>query len=397
MKVSLSSLAAVIAAAGLLAACSAVTEVTTVQLAEVIERDAIAFEADAIPAEVIERFASHKVVFVGETHWLREHRIFMAELIRRLHDRGFRQILVEWPQMVDWTLADYVNDGGIFTDWEPGETFGGSIATAVRDFNRTLPDEEHFQVRAVDINLADYGGASSFHDLLRTFADHLPGEGPLAEFFTRAYGSQAEQRSALEALRDGLEGDQTGLAASWGQDRYEMAAEMVEVELVSVGIRALYGRRYDSAARMREDVIKMLADRRLAGYPYGSLINFGGNHAQKSRFRGTDQEWLGDYLVHKSEAPGGPVIVVGVTAARIEPEPGATARFDLMDASPSNEVFRVMSETWPGMTIFLPLDDPLFTRDGVPMNYEGTVEVGAPALIYDAFLQYPLAHYIPIR
>ncbi|MGD8276383.1 MAG: hypothetical protein PVH00_00090 [Gemmatimonadota bacterium] len=89
--------------------------------------------------------------------------------------------------------------------------------------------------------------------------------------------------------------------------------------------------------------------------------------------------------------------MAGVTAARIEPEPGATDRFDVLDVSPPNEVFRIISETWPGKTVFLPFDDPIFERDGITMNFEGILYRGAPARIYDAFLQYPLAHYIPIR
>lgn len=381
----------------LLFGCSGVTEVSTADLAQAVARDGVPFDGPAIPSAVVDRLAAHKLILVGETHWLREHRVFMAELVRKLHARGFRQILVEWPQMVDWRLADYVNDGGLVAGWQPGETFGGSIATAIRDFNRTLPDEEHVQVRAIDINLADYGGASSFLGLFRELTDQLPGAPPVRAFLERAYDSPEQQRRTLESLRDDLSADRAALVASWGQDRYDIVAEMVEVELASAGIRALYGDRYDVAARMREDVIKRLADLRLQGYAHGTIINVGANHAQKSRLKGTDQQWLGDYLVNESRAVGGSVIVVGVTAARIEPEPGATARFDVLDASPRNEVFRIITETWPQRNVFLPLDDPLFGRGGVPMNYEGSIYRGAPAQVYDAFLQYGLAHYIPIR
>jgi len=386
-----------IAALAVLAACSSATEVPTTELAPVVARDGLAFEGTAIPGEVIDRLAGNRVVMVGETHWLREHRIFMSALIRELHAHGFRQILVEWPQMIDWALADYVNDGGVYADWEPGESFGGSIATAVRDFNRTLGDADHFQVRAIDVNLSDYGGGSSFLDLLRGLADQLPDTGPLQSFFQQPYDTPQQQRKALESLREALEARRAELTGAWGADRYDVVVEMEEIERASAGIRALYPDHYDAAARLREDVIKQLADLRLQGYPYRSLVNFGANHVQKSRLRGTDQEWLGDYLVHESRAPGGAVIVVGVTAARIEPEPGATARFDVLDVSPSNEVFRVISEAWPGRTVFLPFDDAVFERDGITMNFEGTLYRGAPARIYDAFLQYPLAHYIPIR
>ena len=80
-------------------------------LAPVIESDGIAFDGQAIPAELIDRLAPNRVVVVGETHHLTEHREFMAALVRELHARGFRQLLMELPQMVDWLLVEYVRDG----------------------------------------------------------------------------------------------------------------------------------------------------------------------------------------------------------------------------------------------------------------------------------------------
>jgi len=58
-------------------------------------RDGVAFDGPAIPATVLDRLATNKLILVGETHWLREHRVLMAELVRQLHGRGFRQILVD--------------------------------------------------------------------------------------------------------------------------------------------------------------------------------------------------------------------------------------------------------------------------------------------------------------
>ena len=114
-----------------------------------------------------------------------------------------------------------------------------------------------------------------------------------------------------------------------------------------------------------------------------------------SYLKGTDLEWLGDYLVHKSTAVGGSVIVLGVVPARGEPGTGGgIADWDIMDASPPNEIFRVMNETWPAHIVYLPLDDPTFMAGGVLMNFEGEIYKGAPKLHYDVFLQYPVAHHV---
>ena len=84
-------------------------------------------------------------------------------------------------------------------------------------------------------------------------------------------------------------------------------------------------------------------------------------------------------------------MVLAVTAARMTG--GGHPDFTL-DDSPDNELFRVMSETWPGQIVFLPLDDSVFAAGGVPMNFEETIYIGAPKQVYDAFLQFPLAHRV---
>ena len=54
--------------------CFLSPKVSTKELEQVVQRDGVAFDAGAIPEEVLGRLASHKVVLVGETHFLHEHR-----------------------------------------------------------------------------------------------------------------------------------------------------------------------------------------------------------------------------------------------------------------------------------------------------------------------------------
>jgi hypothetical protein len=378
------------------AGCSSVTQVTAEELAPVVERDAVAFSEQAIPDPVLDRLAAHQVVLLGETHHLREHYEFVAALLHDLHPRGFRQLLVEWPHMADWLLEDYVADGQLIPNWEPPVPLGRAMLAAIRDFNDTLPAAERVHVRAIDVNLDDYGGASSFRNLLGTVAESLPEAGPLSAFLAADYNSATAQTAAVQDLRASLDAQRATLTASWGATWYDAVVEMADVELASIDIRARRESQYDWTVRTREEVIKQLADARISGTSDRTLINVGSTHAQKSRLRGGDLEWLGDYLVHQSAAVDGSIIILGITAATIELEPGATGTaYDVRDASPANELFRVMFETWPEQTVFLPLDDPLFAADGVPMNFEGTIYVTAPKTQYDAVLQYALAHRVP--
>ena len=372
-----------------------ITEVTSEELSPIVRRDAVAFTGPSVPPEVLDRLAANRLVILGETHFLQEHRAFLAALVRDLHARGFRQLMMELPHMVDWLLRDHARNGQLLPGWTPPASLVGGLIEPVREFNRTLPPDQQFDLRAIDVNLDDYGGAGAFVDLLGVLAGHLNGPGPVQEFLTRPYTTAAAQTASLTALQSALAARRTELTASWGADRYQTVAEMVEVELASVRIRDIREDDYDRSAKLRENEIKRLADVRLAGYPFRSLVNVGGNHAQKARFKGTDQEWLGDYLAHRSTAVGGTVIVISVGAARIVAASGASL-FDIMNASPANELWRTMHEAWPGQSVFLPLDDPMFLRGGIAVNYEGEIYVTAIKKAYDALLLFPLAYRIPL-
>jgi hypothetical protein len=182
---------------------------------------------------------------------------------------------------------------------------------------------------------------------------------------------------------------------SWGEHWYDTVSEMVEIELASVPIRSIRQSNYDKSVQLREDVIKRLVDRRLQGFQYGTLINIGSNHAQKERLWGTKIEWLGDYLVHQSQAAGGSVIVLEISAAHIVsiPESGIPD-YDLK-ASPGNELFLVINQMWPDQIIFLLMEDPTFTEKRVPINVDGVIHLGSPKRHFDAIILLPLAHRVP--
>lgn len=372
------------------AACGTKADVTRDELASVVERDGITFTGLAIPDELVVRLATNQVVVLGETHHLREHWGFTAELLRELHAHGFRQLLIEQPQMVDWVLDDHLTGGQLDPEWEIPPHLDRKLGL-IRELNSTLPASEQIHVRSIDVNETWYGGADAMRWLIERVTTHLPSSGPLEAFLAATYDTQGAQSAAIEALLDALEADRTSLVASWGSDWYDRIVETAEVERSSIKIRAEDdGNR---AARAREEVIKQLADARIGDFPHGTVINIGGHHAQKSHLMGTDQEWLGDYLVHRSTAVEGTVIVIAIASAKTELEPGADGTpFDVLDASPEHELYRVMVETWPGQNVFLPLDDPLFSTRTIAMNSEEVTYVTEFKEQFDAVLQYGLAH-----
>jgi len=366
---------------------------SSTQLESIVQRDGVSSQPGSIPDVVLDTLATNRVVILGEQHFLREHRELVAELIRELHARGFRQYLFEWSQAADWLLADYVSDGGLVPEFTPPHDIGGDAITAIRDLNRTLPESERIEVHGIDVHLPDYGGTDGWVFILRLLADRLPDSGPIADFLNGDHSTLESHTVLLEILQDELMANRTELVASWGSHWYDIVVEMVEVEDLSVPIRSLRDSDYDESVRLREEAIKLLADRRIGGNPGGTLINIGNTHAQKEGLFGTEGiEWLGDYLAHRSPVGSESTIVLSVPAAYIVSVPGnGSSDFDL-SAFPANELFRVMSETWPDERVFLLLDDPLFSTGRVPLNISGDIYVTAPKRQFDAIILLPLAH-----
>jgi hypothetical protein len=383
-----------------LAACSSPSaDVTTAELREVIEADAIVFGGQGVPGPVVDRLAENRVVLLGETHHLREHWAFVAELMSELNDSGFRQLLVERPQMNDWLVNDYVLGGELAPDWAPPPYFDRRF-TAIREVNATLPAEQRIRVRSIDANEDHSGGATDFKILFDMLVGLLPVAGDIDLTVPTSYPemSPEEQEREVETLSVTLDRNRSLLVEMWGGFRHEQVEEMLEVETLSIGIREQRKEDDNGAARSREDLIKRLVDRRISEDPGGAVINVGGHHAQKSHLMGTEQQWLGDYLAHESPEVAGSVIVIGLTSARTELEVGAGGTpFDIMaSASPENEILRVMAETWPNQTVFLPLDDPLFVDRKVAYNSEDVIYVSSLGEQFDALIQYGIAHRMPI-
>ena len=377
------------------AGCSRTADVAADELLAVVVRDGVAFEGAMIPAEVLARLGENRVVLLGETHHLREHWAFVAVLMSDLHDDGFRQLLIEAPQMVGWLLDDYVQGGVFVPGWEPPPFYERQLS-AIRSYNETLAPDQRIHVGGIDVNEEWYGGAGSFQSLLGYLVEHLPTPGPVDASLGGDYAGAPPkaQTETIEGLLASLEADRSTLVESWGADWYDRVVEMAEVELASIDVRAKDG---DAGSKAREEIIKQLADERVAECSCSTVINIGGHHAQKSHLMGTEQEWMGDYLAHESSVVGGSIIVVGFTSARTELEPGAggTPWDILAGASPANEINRIMAETWPGQTVFLPLDDPIFSDRRVAYNSEDVIYAASLNEQYDAIIQYGLAHRMP--
>jgi erythromycin esterase-like protein len=372
--------------------CSAQPELSREEMVRHVQTKAVALSDLNLSSETLEDLASHRVVVLGETHRLREHWEFLATLVEDLHGLGFRQVLIEAPHMAEWLYDDYVRGGVLVPELELPKFYEDRLA-GIRYVNEGLEPGERIRVRAIDVNEEHHGGGQAFRDVLGSLVNILGEPGPVEAFTATPAGSPEEQRESIERLSASLRSESSTLSEEWGPEWFAHVEEMVEVERASIDIREYRQSDDDRATRAREEEMKELVESRLADDEGRAVINVGAHHAQKSPLMGTDQEWLGDYLAHRSETAEGSVFIIGFTSAETVLEPGAPGSpSNIMQSSPEDELLRLMAETWPDQNVYLPLDDPLFSEKRVAYNSEDVIYVVQLADVFDALFQYGVAH-----
>lgn len=385
--------APVLLLAASVAACGGSSSVTADELAEIVRDESVAFPAAAVHVEILDVLGDYEVVIIGETHLVSEQRALSASLIKGLHERGVRKLLLEWPHSADWAVADYVADGPLSGSWRPPIWLYGDLLIEIRDFNRSVANGEKITVRGIDANLENYGGGADFRMSLRGLHSGFYEPTPIHAFLSADYATPEEQAAAVTTALADLAASRPELVERWGEPVYDMTVEMLEVEAASIDVRAETDD--EESASLREAEMKRLADLRLAEGSGKAVVNVGGNHAQKERLRGTHTEWIGDYLVNRSPVVAGSAVSILVLPATIV-DPDGTIGFDIRDESPAHELLRVMSDTWPDQTIFLPFDNEVFLMEKVAINIEGTVTSAALKRHWDAVIVMPVATRIPL-
>jgi hypothetical protein len=121
------------------------------RLRVIVERDAVLFEPTTIPEPMLDALSGHRIVLVGEVHDITHHDAFVGELAAALRPRGFRTLLLEFPQAESWLLDGYAL-GAIDALLPGAERTYGPLLDRIRAANAALPAGERIRVRAIDVN-----------------------------------------------------------------------------------------------------------------------------------------------------------------------------------------------------------------------------------------------------
>ncbi|MEQ9319817.1 MAG: ChaN family lipoprotein [Polyangiaceae bacterium] len=379
---------------------------TTPTLDDVIARDGVPFEPGTLPPSLIERMAAQRVVMVGEHHGYREHHDLLLDVVKALHEHGTRWVLFEGFQAESWSANAYVT-GAIDTLSAPTKKYFGYTLDRLAAFNQTLPDAEREHVAFIDIDhrpwafplaLAHRLAHRDMPACVATFVDEagwersLPFDEAKAAFErTFAAGPRAYRRH-LQALARDLK---AGVCLAQSPVREEIA-EMADVALDSLRIRAIWDGEGEHAAHpLREDAIKAMVDRRLETTTGPVVLNMGGFHLQKTHVMGTPKQWLGEHLGSPTHPAGGAVLRLYVQFARAQrTRDGETFWWSLEDERRPGELLGSVHRHTPDRAVFLPVSEPWWSRNVLPVSYMYQVVEHAPGAVFDGYILLPEGHQL---
>lgn len=361
----------------LLLSCTAVPRQ---EVEAIVRRDASFFSPQSPPRDLMERIRQHRVIVLGESHYIREHQDFLVELARESQDLGL--ILSEGMQAYGWLVEDYVL--GLSKDLpEIVRLFDNDLIEGMRTLNASRPEEDRIRMSYFDMN----HWQEIFMDSLSRMEDRIGRQEVFASILTlppEQWKTEA-YRTGLEVLQTELDLRREEFTGSWGPLWYERVEHLVRVELASADIRATW------QDQEREELITELCLGWInAAQGQQVFINTGMEHAQKERLMGLRI----DRLAHGLEKELGSlysIAFIGLKGERKKSFLDEKAYIvDIPASSPPQDLARVLAQEAGERMAFLPLEDPdFFTRD-FRVTYSASQKVRvSPARQFDAIITYP--------
>ncbi|AFG36248.1 hypothetical protein Spiaf_0139 [Spirochaeta africana DSM 8902] len=393
-----------------LAALSGCASVGQAEREEAVLESALVFPAGELHPGMIDTLARHRVILVGETHYVQEHHELLPELAAALVDyrsAGGLIVMNENQHALSWLAEDYV--AGRRDSYPPGiGPLDGTILQGLRAANRKLPESQQITYRYFDMNHWSDSAQLSLYamgvelGIVDRFVDVLVTDPDTSEY-----------RQAIEQLADYVDDTSDSLRAEIGDLWYGRLQELLEIELRSIPLRQRWN------DQQREQLIIDLIEGQLADPQLEQLvINTGMYHAQRTRYMGTRQTWLGEHLAERERerkllpdtadgrstepAPAGlyALAVFGLRGERILrfyepdprpiPSPSQRRRHNLVrliDDASRLGTRRSPRPAQPGV-VFLDLSDRAFSRE-TRIAFTGREMTAVPNRQFDGYLVFP--------
>ena len=360
------------------------------ELDKVVKSNLITFKEGCFPEELINRLVNKSVVIFGEYHYVVEEQRTAAKLLTKLNQTAsYDQLLLETGIAYSWIFQEY-SLGNIPKLPDFMGNYYGEILSLIQEYNKSA--KKKIIVRSIDRTSSKIGYINSLGYMM----GHLQLRGTrLEEYYNDFLDDKynAEYNKILTKFRQDLTADRKYYLSIMNQKFYNYLDLMTENELRSLEIRKKFSRSYTTGFKAREELMKDMSDYYIKNNSGGTMIYIGAYHAQKKYFKGTRQEWLGDYLANRSKITSGESYsLVGVPLkGRIKwGTKNYNKKFNIAESLYKDELFLIASNYTKNDYGFLPLEDPIFKKD-IMINEIISRRVLPPAEEFDGYIIIPEA------
>ena len=354
-------------------------------LTSAVRTSAVAIEPDygvsatdaALPPGLVDAIAGHSIALFGERHYMLEHHRTALALAHELHGRGFRALAFEMDQAESYAIDDYVTG-----ERDDLPTWAGYIERELiagfRAFNLTLPKSDRMHLVNFDMNHDPslYSWALYDHAAFQTDSRISTLVGTYYNYSSVAY------RDAVSAIGDSLAANEQAYRASWGDLWYDRAVRLTKVELAS------WEARHTDSDLAREDIIVDNVETYIAGWEK-IIVMCGSAHAQKTAaYTNGDNggAWLGVRLAAKyGDALWSGLFLPVSGSLPNEGNDSTCYKFDELQNADDNDLVKIVSDSYPGMLVYLPFVIEPFLTNAIGLYSD----VYVPAKTYNALILYP--------
>lgn len=373
----------------LLAGCQ---NTSNIFLMEQVLESAIAFDFDSsatqIPDQLVDTFSNYKVLLMGEMHYVKEHQVFMGNLLKRLHDEGFRYYLQE-NGSANTVLVDYYLKGNLDVLPPSVKNFDKAFIELIHDFNKNLRDHgrEDEQISYIGFDMNHYSDA--YFIAILTLSEHYDSS-ELKRFRVDLRDLPENPRAYKALLTDFLDNvyalDLTG-------DQIETLRMLTQNELDSLAIRL----DWDDDAReayIEKEVIRAVE---LSSDDEKLIVNCGAWHAQLIPYwvMSNDKEfqWLGMRLKNYFDDRDDDFYSLTVTAYEGERKRNIWSSerftFELSGRQAGINVVKGFKNAFGDQYVFLNYKKLAGVEDEILIEYPTNMVKMEPNIHFNGLLVYP--------
>jgi len=349
-----------------------------------------------IPAKFVDALGESDILLLGESHYVAENHHFIALLLPRLHERGFRLFMAEANHAQSLAFDEYVT--GRRDSLTPAQSgLDGVWLEAVRALNAQLRasgrERDQMRARAIDVN--------HWRSVYRTGALEVARRSGNGRLLARIEGlpptDTAGYLESLESLAADLDAanDRMGLA----ETDLAMLKDITKVEITSARFRS------SRVWKDREDAMydAIVAAMGLLGPKDKVVIHCGMTHAQLSQVWEQEpfQHWtaFGVRLAEDCRRSSKRIFSLACFAARGEHKHGfidpERHPFDIVEQATPDSLSRAVDAAAEGRIAFVDLRET-GVESGALIDFStGRSSTARPDEHFSGILMYPRASVLP--